>query len=625
MQIRFTVILTVLIAAFIVCSFQPVNAAKEGRTFIAPVVVEVNGEPIYEQELLYFLIGRYGQDVLSELIENAILAGKASEYNITVDKDLPRQEMIENYGQDKYQELSKAFDIDKILGMIRVEHLATGVYDAMVDKIKKENSIEISERDALDYYLKNVDNWSRPAMVRFSIIVTKNKSDADKAKAELDGGTKFEDAAKKYSVDKATKDAGGDMAQMIPQGYFRGPLKKIEDTLFSVPINTHSDIINVDENYFIVMPTERAPALEKKFNEVKDYIVDTMTAEKVAPFMKERLGKLRDDSKTEIYYPIFDIDNKTEKGFVKVDKLPPPTGKYIVYPIVVKVNGTPIYEQEMIFKLLSEQYGEKLLQELIENMIFYQQAKQMGVTIEKDAAQKVLENTYGADKLASLEKSFDMDKVRTAIERELMGRKALVEKKDQLVKEKGISIPEADARKFYDGNKDRYIIPERVRFSIIVTEKQDDAQTAENEIKGGSSFADVAKKYSIDRMTIDNGGDIGTMWPRGMFEGPFVELEDKIFALNVDQVSDPIFIQDRFYIVKLTEKASKDEKSFDDVKDSIINNMVYVRVYPFLSTWLDELSSSVKLNMAYPIFGSEEKVELNPSTLKDAGESKAPE
>ena len=620
MQIRFSAILTVLIAVFVICSVQPANAVKEHKPYIASVVVEVNGEPIYEEELIYFLIRRYGQDVVSELIKKAMLAGKASEYKITVDKDLPREEMLKNYGQDKFQELSKVFDIEKILEASRREHLAAGVYDAMVEKIKKENKIEISDHDALDYYLKNVDDWSRPAMVRFSIIVTENKADADKAIAELDGGTAFGDVAKKYSKDPNTKDSGGDIGELVPQNFpFSG---KMEDALFSLSIDKHSEIIGVGKNFFIVMPTERVPALEKKYPEVKDYIVSIMTAEKVEPFLKTQLDKLREESKTEIYYPFFDVDSQTEKGFVKVDKLPAPTGVYKIYPIVVKVNGTPISEQEMIFYLL-RQYGQKVLQELTVNMIFYQQAKAMGVEVDKGEAGKILESTFGPEETPLLEKAFDMDAVRNAIYRELMSRKALDAKRDLLVKEKGINISDSEARKVYDSNKNRYVIPERVRFSIIVTEKEGEAQSAINEINSGIPFGDIAKKYSIDDKTKDAGGDMQMMLPRGMFQGPYVELEKKIFELNVDQVSDPIYLQNRFYIIKITEKAAKEEKSFDDVKKSIIDNMIDERIYEDMSKWSNELRNSVDLKKVYPFLETQEKIQIDPSNLKVEEESKS--
>ncbi|MFH1515596.1 MAG: hypothetical protein ABIG42_09075 [bacterium] len=157
---------------------KPADAASN-KQLIAPVVVEINSEPVYETELLYFLIGRYGQQVLAELIENAILAQKAGEYGVTIDPDLPKQEMLKKYGEEKFKELSEAFDVKKILNAVRRERLAEKVYDELVLKIIDEKGFEISQEEALDYFLKNSEQWSRPAMVRFNIIVTESKEDAE--------------------------------------------------------------------------------------------------------------------------------------------------------------------------------------------------------------------------------------------------------------------------------------------------------------------------------------------------------------------------------------------------------------------------------------------------------------
>jgi len=612
----YSLLLAAVIAALMIFSAPASIEAKAGKSLIAPVVVEINNEPIYETELLYFLIGRHGQEVLSELIENAILASKADEFHINVGKDEPRQEMIRAYGEEKFKVLSEAFDIEKILLAVKRDYLARKVYDAMIEKITKDSKIEISENEALDYYLKNVEDWSRPAMVRFSIIVTKTKEDADKALGKLNEGVPFADVAKELSIDKATKDAGGDLGEPLPQGYFRGPLKEVENFLFTLPLNKWSQVIAIESNFFIVMPTQRFPAEEKKFNEVKSYIVDELTIKKVEPILQKQLDSLRDKSKIEVYYPIFDTSNEKETGFTKVLNPPASTTQCLIYPIVVKVNNETISEDEMIFFLMGR-YGQELLQELIENMVLYQQAKQLGVEVDKNEPKKILEDTYTPEKLAALEKAFDMNVVRNAIHRELMARKGFVEKKNMLVKESGISVSESNAKKYFDANKDKWVIPERARFSIIVTEREDDAKEAAQQIKNGKTFEEIAKKYSIDKATVDSGGDIGTLWPRGLFVGPFVPLEDKIFEMNVSEMCDPIFIEDRFYIVKVTEKKPREEKQFDEVKETIINSIIYTQVSPLLDQWLDEIRKDVKIDFKYPIFDVEKEIAIDPSKLQD--------
>jgi foldase protein PrsA len=591
--------LVIAISAFV--DFNRDASAANKSALIAPIVVEVNDEPIYETQLLYFLIGRNGQDILGELIENAILAQKAKEFGVTIDPNLPRDEMMKAYGQEKFDELSKAFKIDKILNAVKRERLAGKVYDALLVKVIKDNKLVVSQDEALDYYLKNVEQWSRPPMVRFSIIFTTDKQKADSALAELKGGADFAKVAEKYSEDKATAGKGGDIGDMIPEGFFRGPLNS--------PLNVHSEIVQIENNYFIVMPTNRLPKVEKKFNEVKSYVEQKLIADKADPFMKEALSKYRDDALIEVIYPVFDTTNKESANFKKVTTLPATTEKCLIYPQVVKVNGEEINEDEMLFFLIGR-YGHDILQELIENLAISQQADSIGVDKTGLDPSEVLKKTYSDDKLVTLENSFDMDQVRAAIMRELVARKTILSKKEAIKTEAKISTTESEAKKYFDKNQEKWQIPERVRFSIIVTEKEPAMKSAVSEIASGKSFEDTAKKYSIDELTKYDGGDIGTLWPRGLFVGPFTALEDTIFALEPGKMSDTMFIQDRFYLVKLSEKLPREEKTFEDVRAEIIATMDNVKIYPILQEWLTEIGDKAKINIKYPIFDVDSELSI---------------
>ncbi|MBU1024160.1 peptidyl-prolyl cis-trans isomerase, partial [bacterium] len=353
----------------------------------------------------------------------------------------------------------------------------------------------------------------------------------------------------------------------------------------------------------------RLPKVEKKFNEVRDYIVDMLILERAEPYVTQKLAKFRDSSKIEIIYPIFDTDEGEETNFVKATNLPAPTSKCLVYPTVVKVNDESIDEQEMLFFLIGR-FGQSVLQELVENSAISQQGPSLNVSVDKDEPQKILNKTYGAEKIKTLENAFNMDHVKAAILREILAKKVFLKKKEQLMAETGIEVTDADAKSYYDKNQKKWDIPERVRFSILVTDTESSMDSALDEMRKGASFNDVAIKYSVDKVTREKGGDIGTLWPRGLFFGPFTELEDKIFALKIGDVSEVIFIQDRFYVVKLTEKVPAEIQAFDDVKEDIIEQMVASLVYPELQAWLTKLGNSIKIDMKYPIFEMETELTM---------------
>lgn len=72
------------------------------------------------------------------------------------------------------------------------------------------------------------------------------------------------------------------------------------------------------------------------------------------------------------------------------------------------------------------------------------------------------------------------------------------------------------------------------------------------QLREGKSFAELAKLYSDDKNTKDKGGDLGFITaylPTG-----FYELENTMYNLNPNEVSDPIETKLGFHLVKVTEK-----------------------------------------------------------------------
>ncbi|MBC7333715.1 MAG: peptidylprolyl isomerase, partial [Actinobacteria bacterium] len=87
----------------------------------------------------------------------------------------------------------------------------------------------------------------------------------------------------------------------------------------------------------------------------------------------------------------------------------------------------------------------------------------------------------------------------------------------------------------------------------------------ESELKNGARFEDLAKKYSDDKISAANGGDIGYVSKSELIK----ELGDVAFSLNVGEVSDIVETPYGFYILKVTDRKKEYIKDFEEVKDSI--------------------------------------------------------
>ncbi|MGD0615210.1 MAG: peptidylprolyl isomerase [Verrucomicrobiota bacterium] len=162
-----------------------------------------------------------------------------------------------------------------------------------------------------------------------------------------------------------------------------------------------------------------------------------------------------------------------------------------------------------------------------------------------------------------------------------------------LQRELKIDITTDEARKFYDENPAKFEQPEAVRAAHIListrstdpdavlsggrpktTELSDDQKAAKKKLaedllkraRAGEDFAKLAKEYSEDPGSKDNGGEY--TFPRGQM---MPEFEAAAFSLNTNQISDIVTTTYGYHIIKLYEKIPAKKMDFDkeasDIKD----------------------------------------------------------
>lgn len=143
---------------------------------------------------------------------------------------------------------------------------------------------------------------------------------------------------------------------------------------------------------------------------------------------------------------------------------------------------------------------------------------------------------------------------------------------------KGITVPDADLRKYYEENIARYATPEERRASHILVKADKDAPAAERDKarakaqalleevrKNPASFADVAKKNSDDPGSAANGGDL-EFFSRGAMVKPF---EDAAFSLAKGAISDLVESDFGYHIIQVTDQRGGEKKPFEAVKAEI--------------------------------------------------------
>ncbi len=143
-----------------------------------------------------------------------------------------------------------------------------------------------------------------------------------------------------------------------------------------------------------------------------------------------------------------------------------------------------------------------------------------------------------------------------------------------LERELKVNVTEAEAKQYYDENTATFETPEMVRAAHILIGTRDPATGAEmsddqkaarkkqaedllKRARGGEDFAKLAKQYSDDPGSKDEGGEY--TFPRGKMVAAF---EEAAFALNTNQVSDIVTTPFGYHIIKLYEKLPAKKEPF---------------------------------------------------------------
>ena len=103
--------------------------------------------------------------------------------------------------------------------------------------------------------------------------------------------------------------------------------------------------------------------------------------------------------------------------------------------------------------------------------------------------------------------------------------------------------------------------------SVKIAEEQakQKANDVLKKIRNGTSFSDLAKKYSDDPVSGKNGGSLGE-FPEGMM---VTEFENALKKLNPKETSEPIKTSFGFHIIRLEEITPERIKPLEEVKEEI--------------------------------------------------------
>ena len=173
-------------------------------------------------------------------------------------------------------------------------------------EVDEKVSIEdVTEEDIKAVYDANPHEYDRPAQVRASDILIKDRTKAEKtlARAKQLDIHEFRALARKVSEDEDTRKDGGDL-QFFTADAEGSPQPAVRDAAFTLDRvgQVFPKLVKAPDGYHIVMLTGKRAALKRSYEQAKRAIRHRIARERKEAAMDALLSRLREDIEVEIDY-----------------------------------------------------------------------------------------------------------------------------------------------------------------------------------------------------------------------------------------------------------------------------------------------------------------------------------
>ncbi|MCF6159580.1 MAG: hypothetical protein E3K32_13655 [wastewater metagenome] len=278
------------------------------------VIATVNNEKILRKDLDAILnrfrphvnpvaVASMEQQITEQLVTQALLRQFVTENKLSVKEEVVDKEILKMQENIKSNPATKDKTLEQFLELqgSNIEELRMAI--RMSAAIEEYVSKNIDEKRMEEYFLENIQNFSGETVTASHILVDTKKAETqeelDKARAEvesikkeLNDGADFAELAKKYS-DCPTGKTGGSLGSFPRHGVM---VETFANAAFATEVGKVSDPVKTEFGYHLIKVTDRTPAKDVNFSEVKDKV----RYELVAIEMNNLIKDLREKGTVEV-------------------------------------------------------------------------------------------------------------------------------------------------------------------------------------------------------------------------------------------------------------------------------------------------------------------------------------
>ncbi|MDC3417909.1 peptidylprolyl isomerase [Aquibacillus salsiterrae] len=241
---------------------------------------------------------------------------------------------------------------------------------------------------------------------------------------------------------------------------------------------------------------------------------------------------------------------------------------------VATVNGREISYNTWVSKL-QEQYGEKVLRDMMDKQIVFQLAEDQGIEISQNLINREVSLLFTMYGVLSSE---EIKENEAAWEEDVRYRLSLEE-----LLTADISIDNSEIMDYYEDNRQQYEFDESIQVSHIVVNDLETGNKVYEELEDGASFQALAREYTIDENSRSDGGYLGFFTENNDYLP--ARYYEKAMEMKEDSYSEPFrTASGEVAILYFHRLLPSITFSYDEIKYHIKRELALEQIKPTITT-----------------------------------------
>ncbi|MCX5705129.1 MAG: peptidyl-prolyl cis-trans isomerase [Candidatus Omnitrophica bacterium] len=152
-----------------------------------------------------------------------------------------------------------------------------------------------------------------------------------------------------------------------------------------------------------------------------------------------------------------------------------------------------------------------------------------------------------------------------------------------------VKIRPDEVTDFYNKNSKDFDTGEDRELLVVTLENEDLAKSLSYNLRTGQKIEDLATRYSFNVNTLTANKNKGELRK---------DIEDVAFKLGLNEVTNPVKIEDKYYVFVLQNITPSRKLVLSEVQSKVYNYLYRIKMQEEMTKWLDELKKKAYIKIS---------------------------